>query len=267
VPSANTGKTIARIKINKKNVVLYFDKKRNIKISYDAYAMSYLYVGKTLTNTEIKKIQNYSRISTLLNYALSLLKKGHYSEWKMREKLYAKEAKKSDVDLIIKRLKNIDLINDQMLIEDYLSYAEDKNLSYRKTLKDLQDKGLFSKDLKKIKFSEKKEKQKALLQLKKIDSQSLRFSYEKRKQHVYQRLLTQGFNQEIVNDIITHIAPKKEKDEFQKLAKDYQRVSASLSRRYEGEALKEKIYLSLKNKGYRYRDIVKIMEEHRDGND
>ena len=266
MPSANTGKTITHIKINKKNVVLYFNKKR-LSISHDAYAISYLYVGKTLANAEIKKIQNYSQITTLLNYALSLLKKGHYSEWKMREKLYAKEAKKKDVDLIIKRLKDIDLINDQMLMEDYLSYAEEKNLSYRKILKDLQDKGIFAQDLQKIKFSGSQEKQKALFQLKKIDSQSSRLSYEKRKQRVYQHLLSQGFNQEIVSNIIDHIAPKKEEDESQKLAKDYQRVSTSLGRRYEGEKLKEKIYLSLKNKGYRYRDIVKIMEEYRDGND
>lgn len=266
MPSANTGKTITRLKINKKNVALYFNKKR-LSISYDAYAISYLYVGKTLTDSEIKKIQNYSQITTLLNYALSLLKKGHYSEWKMREKLYKKEAKKKDVDLIIKRLKDIDLINDQMLIEDYLSYAEEKNISYRKILQDLQDKGIFSKDLQKIKFSESKEKKKALAQLKKIDGQSLRLSYEKRKQRVYQHLLGQGFNQEIVGAIINQIAPKKEEDEYQKLAKDYQRVSTSLGHRYEGEKLREKIYLSLKNKGYRYRDIVKIMEENNDGND
>ena len=54
----------------------------------------------------------------LSEYALSLLMKKQNTEWKTREKLYAKEATKQDVDYIIQRFKQIDLIDDKAYIED-----------------------------------------------------------------------------------------------------------------------------------------------------
>ena len=46
----------------------------------------------------------YCENGELFNY---IVEKGHLSEWKMREKLYAKEATKSQVDSIIKRLDDM----------------------------------------------------------------------------------------------------------------------------------------------------------------
>ncbi len=266
MPSANTGKIITKIKINKNDVSLYFGKKK-ITISNDAYLLSYLYVGKTMSKKEISILVECSQRAKLFNYAMSILKKGHYTEWKMREKLYAKEATKPIVDSIIFKLKEIDLINDKMFLEDYICFAEEKGYGKNRILKDLQEKGIFLQDLKKIKFSETSERKKARQQVEKNDSKMARLSFEKRKQKHYQHLLAYGFDSALALEVINKTLVDKPKEEQENLKKDYQRVVQRLATKYEGLELRNHILTTLKNKGYRYTNIVKMMEEIQYGND
>ena len=122
MPSKSTGKTILKIKVNKKDVVITFTDRSKERLSLEVLANFYLYEGKTVSHKELNDIKKMSNQASLLKYAMSLLSKGHYSEWKMREKLYNKETSKSDVDNIIKILKNNDLINDKMLALDWVEY-------------------------------------------------------------------------------------------------------------------------------------------------
>lgn len=266
MPSENTGKLITKVKINKKNVVLYFGKQK-LAISPEAYSLGYLYAGKNISLSEIKKLKEYTAIAGLLNYALTLLKKGHYSEWRMREKLYAKEGKKKDIDFVIKRLKDIDLINDRAYIENHLAYAEEREIGKNKIVKELLDRGIFQKDVDKIKFSPQIEKKKALSQVKRLERKYASCSYEKKKQKIYQSLLSLGFDSSLANEALEKVSHKDESDEQKKIAKDYEHLYLRLSVRYEEEELKGKIVTSLRNKGYRYSDIRRIMEEKFNGND
>ncbi|MDD4103821.1 MAG: regulatory protein RecX [Bacilli bacterium] len=260
MPSVNAGKIITKIKINKNDVSLYFGKKK-IVISNDAYLLSYLYVGKSMSGKEISALVETSKMAKLFNYATSLLKKARYSEWKIREKLYAKEAKKSLVNSIIKKLKEIDLINDAAFIEDYLGYAEEKGYGKNRILKELQEKGIFSQQLRRVKFSESSERKKAREQVLKNDVKMTRYSFDKRKQRHYQHLLACGFDSGLALDVIDKAITDKPKQEQENLKKDYERVFHRLTSKYEGEELKRRLFTSLKNKGYRYHDILKIMEE------
>ena len=260
VPSVNAGKIITKIKINKNDVSLYFGKKK-IVISNDAYLLSYLYVGKSMSGKEISALVETSKMAKLFNYATSLLKKARYSEWKIREKLYAKEAKKSLVNSIIKKLKEIDLINDAAFIEDYLGYAEEKGYGKNRILKELQEKGIFSQQLRRVKFSESSERKKAREQVLKNDVKMTRYSFDKRKQRHYQHLLACGFDSGLALDVIDKAITDKPKQEKKKKKKDYEWVFHRLTSKYEGEELKRRLFTSLKNKGYRYHDILKIMEE------
>ena len=108
VPSVNTGKKLIKtIKVSKDHVTLTFSKNERLKISKEAYLSSYLYEGKQISHKEINKLKDITALSTLLNYALSLISKRHYSEKKMYEKLYKKEAnKKACLDVIDKLKEN-----------------------------------------------------------------------------------------------------------------------------------------------------------------
>ncbi len=263
MPSKNSGKTIKKIKINKATVSLFFEGSR-MSISHDAYVMEGpLFVGKTLSDKDIKRLSEFTKVTKLYNYALSLLKKGHYSEWKIREKLYAKEASKSDVDTIVKSLKNVDLINDDMLIEDHLDYSADRCIGKNKIIKELIDKGIFEERVAKIKFPYKEEKRKALAQLPKLEKKYSKYSYALKKTHIFAALSNLGFEGEVINDVINNVAPKVEKDEMNKLKDDYKKTYIRLSKKYENKELNEKIIASLSLKGYRYSDIRKVMEANK----
>ena len=120
VPRGKSGKVIKKIKFNKKAVAIVFSDGERIDISEEAYTSNYLYVGKELDQKQIDRLLQITSVKKLSAYAMSLLTKGHYTEWKMREKLYAKGGEKPDVDYIISKLKELDLLNDKEFIEDFL---------------------------------------------------------------------------------------------------------------------------------------------------
>ena len=261
MPSKNTGKTITRLKINKKNVVLYFGKER-CDISQDAYTTQYLFVGKTLSNKEIKELKDFSLVAKLYKHAISLLKKGRYSEWKMREKLYAKDANKYSVDKVVEKLKTNGLISDKALVEEVIDYSTDKNIGKNKILKDLSEKGIFEEELNKLSFSTKLEKQKALKQLPRLEKKYDSYSYEKKKQHIYSSLLNLGFDSGVALETLNNIKPKNNKDESNKIKKDFIKIKQRLSKKYDGKTLFMKVTAALRNKGYSYKDIKEILEEN-----
>ena len=98
MPSANTGKYVIKsIKVYKDHVTLSFLKRDKIQISKEAYLSSYLYEGKAISKKEIDKLLEITASSVLLNYALSLISKRHYSEKKLVEKLKAKDNNKTAI--------------------------------------------------------------------------------------------------------------------------------------------------------------------------
>ena len=112
MPSKNTGNEITKIKLNQKDVVISFTNHEKIRVVLEVMANFYLYEGKVISNKEINEIIEFSNNAIYLKYALTLLSKGHYSEWAMREKIYAKGADKKATDKVMKVLKNNDLIDD-----------------------------------------------------------------------------------------------------------------------------------------------------------
>lgn len=260
VPLKSTGNIISRIKYNKKNVSLFFNKDK-VNISFDAYSLNYLYVGKILSRKEIQELIDFSATDEALKKAMSLLKRGHYSEFKMREKLKEKEYDSKTINTVIKFLKNNDLINDEMLANDYLEYYNEKNFGKLRIVYELQNKGIFDVTINKLKFPETLEKEKALNQLEILNKKYASFSYNKKKEKIYSSLVGLGFESSVVTYAINKIKAKDERKENDNLARDYNLLYSRLSRRYEDEELKEKLFKALRNKGYRYKDIQQKMED------
>ena len=267
VPSKSSGKTIVKVKTNKKNVVITFEDRTKLDCVPEVLASFYIYEGKTLTSKEIKEVEKYNATASLMKYALSLLRKGHYSEWKMREKLYAKEGKKQDVDHVIKILKNNDLINDKMLILDHIEYGNERNIGKNKIIKELLDKGFFMENIPNNMFSHSLEKKKALNQLPKLEKKYSRYSFEQKKRHIYSALISLGFENDIAFDVIEKVKEPNIKEENEKLKKDLDKTYIKYSRSYEGYDLKNKVITSLRGKGYKLNDILKMWEKSYGKND
>ena len=262
VPKEKTGKVIKRIKINKKTVSIYFNDGQRLSISQEAYVSAYLYEGKEISKKELAQLDRITSVKKLSEYALSLLMKKHYTEWKMREKLYAKEATKQDVDYIIQRLKSIDLIDDKAYIEDYLGYAEEKGYGKNKIRQELLKKGIFDEDIEEIRFNEGEEKKKALALLPALEKKYAKYSYEQKKQHIYGALLARGFSSEVASSCLNNVSKMNEKDEQEKIKVDYQKIYQKYKNKYEGRELNDKVFQALRRKGYRVSDIKKEMGGH-----
>ena len=259
MPSKNSGRKITKLKVNKKTITLTFDDKKKLSFNSEVMANFYLYEGKIIDDKTLKKIKEFDSSITLFNYAMSIIKKGHVSEWKMREKLYAKEAEKEDVDFIIQQLKNIDLINDKAYIEDYLGYAQEKGYGKNKIKQELLKKGIFAEEIDKIRFNESVEKKKAQALVPALEKKYAKYSYEQKKQHIYAALLNRGFSHDVASMCLNNVSKINEKDEQIKIKNDYKKVLAQYKNKYEGRELNDKVFQALRRKGYRVSDIKRVM--------
>ena len=267
MPSANTGKKIKAIKVYKDHVTLTFVKHDSLKISKEAYLSSYLYVGKSLSNKEIDKLNELTNLSTLLTYAMSLISKRHYSEKKMYEKLIKKENDKHAAMLVINKLKENDLLDDKAYMEDLVAWDEERSFGKNKTIKHLKDQGIPDNLIAKARFSPSNELKKAKGLVPKLEHKYSRYAFNNKKKHVYQALLAQGFDYDIAkeaSELVKGDSPRLEKE---KLINDYKKVLKRLENKYEGYQLKQKIYAALILKGYKGKDIRLVLEEYNYEND
>ena len=268
MPSANTGKKVIKsIKVCKDHVTLSFRKKETLKISKEAYLSSYLYVGKSLSKKEIIKLEEITALSTLLNYALSLVSKRHFSEKKMYEKLMAKESNRNAALSVINKLKENDLLDDKAYMEDLVAWDDERHFGKNKIIKHLKEQGIPDNIIAKAHFSASNELKKAKGLIPKLDKKYNRYAFEIKKQHVYQALLAQGYDYEIARETINLLKADKPKLEKEKLVNDFKKIKSRYSKKYEGYQLKQKINAALLNKGYKSKDIKIVLEEDAYEND
>ena len=159
MPSVSSGKYIVKsVKVYKDHVTVFFTKRENIKISKEAYLSSYLYEGKSISKKEIDKLIEITAFSTLLNYALSLISKRHYSQRKMLEKLKAKEDNYQAINNVIDKLKENDLIDDRAFMEDLIAWDDERLFGKNQIIKHLKDQGIPDNILSKAKINKTKTK-------------------------------------------------------------------------------------------------------------
>ena len=268
MPSVNSGKKVVKsIKAYKDHVTLTFAKHETLKISKEAYLSSYIYVNKSLSNKEIAKLNELTALSALLNYAMGLISKRHYSERKMYEKLIKKENNKASAMSVISKLKENDLLDDKAYMEDLIAWDEERGFGKNKIIKHLKDQGIADATISKAHFSQSNELKKAKGLVPKLERKYIRYTFNNKKKHVYQALLGQGFDYEVAKEAVELVKGDSPRLEKEKLINDYKKVLRRLENKYEGYQLKQKIYSALLNKGYKGKDIRLVLEEYNYEND
>ena len=262
MPSANTGKKVIKsIKVYKDHVTLSFVKKETLKISKEAYLSSYLYEGKSISNKEINKLKEITALEALLNYAMSLISKRHYSEKNLYEKLIKKGNNKAAAISVISKLKESGLLDDKAYMEDLIAWDDERGFGKNKTIKHLKDQGIPDNLIARARFSHSNELKKAKGLIPKLDKKYSRYAFNNKKKHVYQALLVQGYDYEVAREAIELVKEDKPHLEKEKLLNDYKKVLKRLESKYEGYQLKQKIYAALLSKGYKSKDIKLVLEE------
>ena len=268
MPSVNTGKyKIKAIKVYKEHVTLSFLKREKMQISKEAYLSSYLYEGKILSQKEIDKLLEITSLSKLLNYAISLISKKRYSEKKMFEKLKDKEDDKTAIRGVIDKLKEKDLINDQTYMNDLVEWDNERKFGKNKIIKHLKEKGIPDALIAKAHFNSGNELKKAKAILPKLDKKYARYAYESKKKHIFNALISQGYDLEIAKQVTNDAKKDQPKKELEKLKNDFLKIKRRYANKYEGYELRKRVYAALVNKGYRHNEIKTVLGDINDEND
>ena len=250
---------ITKIKILKNKVNISFDNSNKLSIDKEVFTNFYLYKGKELSKEEYKSLLELNDTNKLLQYALKLRSKSIYSEYKLREKLYSKEASKRSVDKVIKILKGYDLIDDKAYASDLVEYYNSLNYGENKIKTKLSEKGIFKEIVDKMKFPISIEKKKANNLLPKLEKKYDKYNASSKKSHIYNAYLLEGYSKDIASEMTSKIKSPNQKDELDKLKSDYLKTKTRLERKYKGKELKQKILSSLLTKGYKMNDILKVL--------
>ena len=262
MPSVKSGKKLIRsIKVYKDHVTLSFGYNESLKISKEAYLSSYLYKGKEISQKEINALKDLTALSTLLNYAMGLISKRHYSEKMMYDKLMKKESNRNAALSVIKKLKENDLLDDKAFMEDLIAWDDERNFGKNKIIKHLKEQGIPDTLVSKAHFSHSNELKKAKGLIPKLDKKYSRYAVENKKKHVYQALLSQGYEYDVAREAINLVKADKPKVEKEKLLNDYKKIKKRYENKYEVYKLKQKIYAALMSKGYKSSEIKLVLEE------
>ena len=266
--SVSAGKFVIKsIKVYKDHVTLSFLKREKLQISKEAFLSSYLYEGKSLSKKEIDHLLEITALSKLLNCALSLISKRHYSERKMYEKLKAKEDNKKAILAVISKLKENDLLDDKAYMCDLIAWDEERYFGKNKIIKHLREQGIADEIISKARFSSSNELKKAKALLPKLDKKYSRYAYEIKKKHIYSALISQGYDIEIAREVVGDTKKDSSKKEREKLNNDYLKIKRRYENKYEGYELRKRIYAALANKGYRNNEIRTVLEDYDNEND
>ena len=268
MPSANTGKNVIKsIKVYKDHVTLHFLKREKLEISKEAYLTAYLYEGKNLSQKDIDSLIEVTSLSKLLNYALSLISKRHYSESKMWEKLKTKEDNKKAIYDVINKLKENDLLDDKAYMMDLIAWDDERKFGKNKTIKHLKEQGIPDSLISKARFSSSNELKKAKSLLPKLDKKYSRYAYEVKKKHIFNALISQGYDMDVAREVVGNTKKDQPKKEKEKVKSDYLKIKKRYENKYDGYELRKRIYAALVNKGYKHSEIKSVLEDDNYEND
>lgn len=251
---------IKKIKILKNKVTVFIEGGEKLELDKNVFPNFYLYVGKDISNKEMKKIETANNASALLNYALKLRQKSSYSEFKMREKLYNKEASKEQVDNVIKTLKDHGLIDDKQYIEDHVEYYNSLNYGKNKIVRKLKENGIFEEKIEKVNFPSSIERKKANNILPKLEKKYEKLNSTQKKKHIYDAYLSQGFEMDLAREMCEKIKQTSSKEENKKLESDFDKAYRRYKSKYSKKEIKSKLINYLASKGYKISDIINMME-------
>ena len=177
------------------------------------------------------------------------------TEGKVREYLKKKSASDSQIKNILKRLKDVNLLKEDDILNTYLEHADYKHIGYNKLIQKLYDAKVSNEIITKVKYDENREKNQCGLYIKQIEKKFENKNNFKRKEAIYQSAVRNGFSPEIVIELVNKIANSNNNHEINVLKLDYLKVFGKYSKKLKGKELENKITSSLLQRGYKIEDI------------
>lgn len=239
--------------------LLYLDNDEKLKIGLDTYIKySNLKGIDEETYSLFKKEDKYI---SAYNSCLRKLSIKDYSEKQLFDFLARKlELDSKLIEQIIINLKKYNLIDDNRYCVNRLNYLNKANYSYKSIRNKLLKDGI-SEDIvdAHMHLDKDAEFDKALQLANKYSLTIKNKSSYAKKQCIINKLIVNGYNYDIVNDVID-IVDLKTNNEDELLEKEYSKAYIKYSKKFEDYDLYKHIMNSLLSKGFKMDDIKKIME-------
>ncbi len=258
MPSENTSRTITSIKLLKKVVRVYFDE-RMMELTPDRFTDQYLYVGKTINETDFENLKSVAALCKLENYARGLLMKGPYTRKVIAIKLYAKGAKRHQVEDILQDLTKKGLLDDATYMEDRIAYGHARLQGYHAIYDDLVHKGVSAELLEKFKFDYDLELQKAKMILPRLQKAHLSKSHLAQHRFFYEWYLSHGFAKDVITPLIETLEHYSLSQEHENLQKELENGKRKFAHKYHGKKLRQRLFQYLAQKGYNYAHISEAL--------
>ncbi len=247
---------IKNINKNKNNYKITFDNGECLSLDEDLFTDYYFYVDKDIDEDEYETIKQKSNLIKEKNYLISLLSKKNYSTNEIILKLKNKNISNDNINYLIEYLKNNNLLNDENYFNEYIECLNLKNYGYYKINEKLIQKG----------FKQELEYNKNI-ELEKINNilPALIKKYNKESQNkkiilIKNSLLNNGFDFDLINEVLKKINIASYEEEISNLKRDYNLIFIKSQNKPENERTNY-IINKLKMKGYKYNDIILVVNQ------
>lgn len=225
-----------------------------LHIDIDIFTDYFLYEGKIIPLNEYNEIKDKIQIIDLKKYVLCILNKKNYSSLQIKKKLENKGVDKEKIEYLISYFKSLNYLNDEEYFKDLLYSLENKNFGYYRIKNNLDE--CFEQYT--YLYDEDNELNKANRLLPDLIKKYSSYSFNKMKDSIFNSLKYQGFKDDIILKVLNNI--QNEDNDYEKLKKDYIKLTFNLSKE-DILMKKEKIISKLKQRGYNYKDINKLLQE------
>ena len=199
------------------------------------------------------------RIDDLFQKAVQKISINDYSPNKIKEFLIKKGASKSEIELVVQKLNKYDLLNEDELISNVISFCDSKHYGFNRIIKMLNDRQVSKDKIVKLNKDDTREAKEALEQTKRLVKRYKKKSTVNLKQSVYSALIRYGFDENIASIEASKVFNTYD-NELNMLKLDYAKLLSSYSRKVNGKELQNKVTQALLSKGYKINDINLVIK-------
>ncbi len=245
---------IVNITKNKNNYIITFDNKESLILDEELFTDYYFYVEKEIEIEEFKKIKKESNLIKEKKYLVNLLSKKIYSKNEIIFKLKNKQLLEEDINYLITYLENRNLLNEERYFNEYVEILNLKNYGYYKIKEKINQKG-FKQN---YDYNKEIEQEKINNILPILIKKYSKVSQNKKNIMIKNYLINNGFNYDLINEILIKVDISSLDEEISNLKRDYNIILIKSQNKPEKDRTNY-IISKLKMKGYKYNDIIMIV--------
>jgi len=188
--------------------VLILSNGENVFSPIDAVMNLGLNKSSAITTEDISKIKEFYKMQKLYSTSMRLATGFIRSEFQIRQKLKQKEYNENQINLAIDKLKNLNLIDDSKFAENFINYSVSKKWGSFKLKYELSKRGINPDEYLEL-LNNLLPNENQLVSATELANRKLKLisnkPIQKQKESIYRHLISKGFNNGIIKDVLKEI--------------------------------------------------------------